>query len=125
MRTAAPGCPAAHVYRAAAVSAVDVHAVEENSIRTFNLCFLGFGNVNRTLIRLLEDRARELREGYGISFYITGVASRRLGWIADANGLDAASLLAPNFDSTSRQLADKSVRPTPQQRSRMAGRRPR
>ncbi len=100
MGTAAPGCPAAHVYRAAAVSAVDVHAVEENPIRTFNLCFLGFGNVNRTLIRLLEDRARELREGYGISFYITGVASRRLGWIADANGLNAASLLALNSDST-------------------------
>ena len=25
-------------------------------IRTYNLCFLGFGNVNRTLVRLLEDR---------------------------------------------------------------------
>ncbi len=74
-------------------------AVEENSIPAHNLCFLGFGNVNRTLVRLLEDRAQELRERYGISFRITGVASRRLGWIADANGLDAASLLALNSDS--------------------------
>jgi homoserine dehydrogenase len=54
----------------------------------FNLCFLGFGNVNRTLVRLLEDRAQELREKYGISYRITGIASRRLGWIADENGLD-------------------------------------
>jgi homoserine dehydrogenase len=61
---------------------------EDNSIRTFNLCFLGFGNVNRTLVRLLEDRAGELRDQYGIPYRITGVASRRLGWIADPNGLD-------------------------------------
>ncbi|MGA2855682.1 MAG: homoserine dehydrogenase [Candidatus Sulfotelmatobacter sp.] len=54
----------------------------------FNLCFLGFGNVNRTLVRLLEDRSAELREKYGIAFRITGIASRRLGWIADADGLD-------------------------------------
>ena len=31
---------------------------------------------------------------YGISFRITGIASRRLGWIADANGIDAATALA-------------------------------
>ena len=56
--------------------------------RTYNLCLLGFGNVNRTLVRLLEDRATELREKYGISFQITGIASRSIGWIADASGLD-------------------------------------
>jgi len=56
--------------------------------RTYNLCFLGFGNVNRTLARLLQDRAKELREKHDINFRITGVASRRLGWIADPNGLN-------------------------------------
>jgi len=61
---------------------------EDFTIRTFNLCFLGFGNVNRTLARLLQDRAAELRERYGITFRITGIASRRLGWIADPNGID-------------------------------------
>ena len=59
--------------------------------RPFNLCFLGFGNVNRTLVRLLEDRAQELRERHNIAFRITGIASRRLGWIADPNGLDLAT----------------------------------
>ena len=57
------------------------------SIRTYNLCFLGFGNVNRTLVRLLDDRARELRDRYGVLVRVTGIASRRLGWIADSNGL--------------------------------------
>jgi homoserine dehydrogenase len=70
---------------------------EEIPIRTHNLCFLGFGNVSRTLIELLERRGHELRELYGFEFRITGIASRRLGWIADANGLDSAALLAPKF----------------------------
>jgi homoserine dehydrogenase len=54
--------------------------------------------VNRTLVRLLDGRARELRERYGITWRITGVASRRLGWIANADGLDQAALLTANFD---------------------------
>jgi homoserine dehydrogenase len=41
---------------------------------------------------LLQDREQELRERHGISFRITGVATRRLGWIADPNGLDPADL---------------------------------
>jgi homoserine dehydrogenase len=61
-------------------------------IRTYNLCFLGFGNVNRTLVRLLEDRADELRARHGIAYRITGIASRTLGWIADPNGLDPNTL---------------------------------
>jgi len=50
-------------------------------------------------VRLLQDRAEELRERYGISFRVTGIASRRLGWIADAKGIDSAVLLALNSDS--------------------------
>ena len=68
----------------------------------FNLCFLGFGNVNRTLVRLLEDRAQQLRERHGIAFRITGIASRRLGWIADPKGLDvAANVKQPSTSSVS------------------------
>jgi len=52
-----------------------------------NLCFLGFGNVNHALVRLLTSREAELRDQYGIEFQITGVASRRIGWIADPDGL--------------------------------------
>ena len=69
-------------------------AVEEIPIRHHNLCFLGFGNVNRTLARLLADRETELRERYGITFRITGIASRRLGWIADPRGLDPETYVA-------------------------------
>ena len=56
------------------------------------------GNVNRTLVRLLEDRRQELREHHGVSWRITGIASRRLGWIADSAGLDPAAVIALNSD---------------------------
>jgi len=42
--------------------------------------------VNRTLAQLLAQRESELR-ARGIQWRITGIASRRLGWIADAEGL--------------------------------------
>ena len=38
-------------------------------------------------MQLLAECEQELCERYGISFRITGIASRRLGWITDANGL--------------------------------------
>ncbi|MFZ0940485.1 MAG: homoserine dehydrogenase [Candidatus Sulfotelmatobacter sp.] len=61
----------------------------ETRIHTYNLCFLGFGNVNRTLVELLRNRESELRARHGISYRITGIASRRLGWLANPEGLDA------------------------------------
>ncbi len=67
-------------------------AFGEIPIRTHNLCFLGFGNVNRTLVRLLEDRAEELRARYSIAYRITGIASRTLGWIADPKGLNTTEV---------------------------------
>lgn len=63
------------------------------SPRIFNLCFLGFGNVNRTLVELLRLKGAELRARYGIAWRVTGVASRRLGWWANPEGFEADGLL--------------------------------
>jgi homoserine dehydrogenase len=41
-------------------------------------------------VQLLRDREQELRKDHGISFRVTGVATRRSGWIADPQGLDLA-----------------------------------
>jgi homoserine dehydrogenase len=49
-----------------------------------------------------------LRKRYGIAFRITGVASRRIGWIADGDGLDSASLLASGSD-LSRGVSSKKA----------------
>lgn len=65
-------------------------------MKQYNLCFLGFGNVGRALARLLVAKSAELRDLYGIEFRVTGVASRRLGWLAKPNGSEGRA----GFDVT-------------------------
>jgi homoserine dehydrogenase len=75
-------------------------------IHTYNLCFLGFGNVNRTLVQLLRDRQHELGERHEISFRISGIASRSLGWVADAQGLDPKACTDGTFPSAKTRQSD-------------------
>jgi len=63
----------------------------------YNLCFLGFGNVGRALARLLVSKSAELREQYEIDWRITGVASRRIGWVANAHGFEGRALRDDSF----------------------------
>ena len=60
-------------------------------MRRYAVAFLGFGNVARALARLFESRRSELAVRYGVSCQATGVASRSLGWWADAGGLTLTS----------------------------------
>jgi homoserine dehydrogenase len=62
-------------------------------MKTYSLCLLGFGNVNRALVELLRLKSSELRQRYSIDWRITGVASRRLGWWANPGGFEADKLL--------------------------------
>lgn len=61
-------------------------------MKTFRLGFLGYGNVGRALARLLRGKATELRERYDIACQVTGVATRRRGWLANPEGLDLEAL---------------------------------
>jgi homoserine dehydrogenase len=63
-------------------------------MKLYNLCFIGFGNVGRALARLLAVKSDELKDLYGISWRITGIASRRIGWLADNNGFDISQIVA-------------------------------
>jgi homoserine dehydrogenase len=63
-------------------------------MKQYNLCFLGFGNVGRALARLFVAKSAELRDQYGVEFRVTGVASRRIGWLANSDGFDVATLLS-------------------------------
>lgn len=58
----------------------------------YNVAFLGFGNVGRALARLLTLKADELRAQYGIECRVTGIVSRRLGWLSNTEGFDAAAM---------------------------------
>lgn len=62
-------------------------------IKSHNLCIVGFGNVGRALVTLLEEKREELERRHGVGFRITGIASRKLGWIASAGGFEPRALL--------------------------------
>jgi homoserine dehydrogenase len=60
----------------------------------YNICFLGFGNVGRALARLFGSKSAELAQAYDIQWKITGVATRRMGWLANPGGFNLEELLA-------------------------------
>ena len=65
--------------------------------------------MNRALVRLLKKKEPELRER-DIAYRITGVATRRLGWLADANGMDLAALGKGNIPATQNFTRHSEVR---------------
>jgi homoserine dehydrogenase len=72
-------------------------------MKRYNFCFLGLGNVGRALVRLLVAKSAELRESHGIEWRITGIASRRLGWLSCADGFDVNELLSGKTDNATNQ----------------------
>jgi homoserine dehydrogenase len=85
-----------------------------------DLVLVGFGNVARRFVRLIEERRELLAAREGASFRILGIATRRHGAVFDRNGLDglracalveAGEVLAPaGFDSPTTQACDGPVR---------------
>lgn len=75
-------------------------------MKKYNLCFLGFGNVGRALARLFVSKSAELKENYGIDWQVTGIASRRIGWLANKDGFDTATLLAGDAGMTNSANSD-------------------
>jgi homoserine dehydrogenase len=57
-------------------------------------------------LRLLVRHQAELRTRHGIAWRVTGVASRRLDWIANSQGLDPAELLRGEFPRPAAGLND-------------------
>ena len=54
-----------------------------------DLALIGFGNVARRFVRLLDERRDLLSERYGLTCRITGITTRRHGAAYDPEGLDA------------------------------------
>lgn len=72
---------------------------KEHSIRTYNLALVGFGNVGKEFVRLLSAKNEILQRDYGIAWKLTGIASRSIGWMADASGLHAEDSLNHHWPS--------------------------
>jgi homoserine dehydrogenase len=54
----------------------------------YNLCFIGFGNVARALVRLLERKRGLLQSQHGITYSVTGIATGSHGFAVNPAGLD-------------------------------------
>jgi homoserine dehydrogenase len=54
----------------------------------YRLSFIGFGNVARALVRLLERKQPLLKEKYDITYSVTGIATGRHGFAVNPEGLD-------------------------------------
>ena len=61
-------------------------------------------------MRLLVAKTNVLRDTYGIEWRLTGIASRRVGGIADSKGLDPSALLANRFPETPPWCKPQNVR---------------
>lgn len=60
----------------------------------YKLAFIGFGNVARSLVRLLERKRDLLKREYDITYSITGIATGRHGFAANPDGIDEQQALA-------------------------------
>ncbi len=58
-----------------------------------DLVLIGFGNVARRFVRLLEERAAELRDVHRIDWRIVGIATARHGVATNLDGLDIGRAL--------------------------------
>ena len=59
----------------------------------YNLALIGFGNVARALVRLLERKRGALKSKYEITYSITGIATGSHGFAVNPNGLDVDEAL--------------------------------
>lgn len=62
------------------------------------------------MVRLLVAKEAKLRDSYGIRWRLTGVASRRAGWLADADGLSPGELLDGHWPERRARDAPQNVR---------------
>lgn len=83
---------------------------EEFHIQTYNLALVGFGNVGKEFVRLLLAKDSVLQNDYGVAWRLTGVASRRIGWVADAAGLDPEDTLNHRWPEARRTKSAANVR---------------
>jgi len=59
---------------------------------TLDLILVGFGNVGRRLVRLLDERRTVLTRTHGVETRVVAIGTRRLGGIVSPSGLDAITL---------------------------------
>jgi homoserine dehydrogenase len=75
------------------------------------LALIGFGNVGKAFVRLLQAKRESLQTTYGLSWRVTGISTRRHGGALDPQGIDTAEAL--RLVESDQALAPLAARPVP------------
>ncbi|MGE5374731.1 MAG: homoserine dehydrogenase, partial [Bacteroidota bacterium] len=59
----------------------------------YRLSFIGFGNVARSLARLLERKSDVMKQLYDITYSVTGIATGKHGFAVNPDGIDVDKAL--------------------------------
>jgi homoserine dehydrogenase len=70
---------------------------------------VGFGNVGRAFLRLLISKETELRRRYDVRWRLTGVATRRAGWVVDPDGLNPLAVLNSHWPAHAHHSPPRNV----------------
>ncbi len=81
-------------------------------MKTIPICLVGFGNVGKALVRLLENKQPLLREQFGFETVITGIATGSHGMAIDPSGIDGLKAIQLLEDGQSLDSLTRISRPT-------------
>jgi homoserine dehydrogenase len=59
-----------------------------------DLALIGFGNVGRRFVRLLDEQQQRLSSEFDLSYRVVGIATRRHGGVVDRDGVDVGAVLS-------------------------------
>jgi homoserine dehydrogenase len=62
-------------------------------LKEYRIALVGFGNVGRALLRLLDAKKETLKSEFGFTTRVTGIATLRHGLAIDPDGIDHAAAL--------------------------------
>lgn len=62
-------------------------------MKEYRITLVGFGNVGRALLRLLDAKQETLKNEYGFTMRVTGIATLRHGMAINPDGIDHAAAL--------------------------------
>lgn len=80
-------------------------------MKTYKFALLGFGNVGQAFARLLQRKATDLRQRYGIETVVTAIATGSHGRAIDPAGIDLEAAL--NMMEKGQSLDTLSAQPAP------------
>jgi homoserine dehydrogenase len=82
----------------------------------YNLALVGFGNVGQALVALLNHKQMALNSKYGLTFSVTGIATKSHGLAINPAGIDLSHAL--DVMNAGASLAQLAARPAPPEMSK-------